>query len=53
MTKAIETLLSAINDLVREGGTWQEKRDKVLSECSDDDKTNLAEFLGWFDGVDV
>jgi hypothetical protein len=49
MSKEIETLLSLIDTIVNAEGTWKEKRDKIMDEASDNDKSNLAEFAGWFE----
>lgn len=55
MDKAkIEKLLELIGEAVNSTGGqhdpgWKEKRDRVLAEASDDDRTNLHEFAGWFD----
>ena len=45
----IETLVELIGALVAGNGTWKEKRDAVLTKCSDMDKTNLDEFCSWFE----
>lgn len=49
----IEKLLELIGKAVNNNGVgaWSSKRDVVLAEASDDDKTNLAEFCGWFEEV--
>jgi hypothetical protein len=45
----IEKLMQLIAELVNETGSpWKEKRDAFLSECSDDDKSSLFEFVSWF-----
>jgi hypothetical protein len=49
MEKQIETLLSTLDDIVRAGGTWTEKRDKIMEMASENDKTNIMEFVTWFD----
>lgn len=49
-----QTLIDAINAIVNAGdGTWQEKRDRFLEAMDDGDKTNLSEFIGWFDDADL
>jgi len=48
-TKEIETFFTILDNIMRAGGTWKEKRDMLLAEASDDDKTNLDEFAAWFD----
>ena len=45
----IETLFDVLSALVKEEGPWKAKRDKILEEASPDDKTNLEEFIAWFD----
>jgi hypothetical protein len=45
----IQRLLSTLDDIVRASGNWKEKGEKILASCSDDDKTNLMEFVTWFD----
>lgn len=49
--EAIAKLLELIGEAVNnpDAATWIEKRDAVLAEASDDDKTNIAEFAGWFE----
>ena len=49
MEKHITILLEVLDKIVAGEGTWKEKRDKILDACSDDDKTNLYEFVAWFD----
>jgi len=44
----IQTLLDLIEKLTNQGKPWKEKRDSVLAEASDDQKTALEEFAGWF-----
>lgn len=46
--KKIEKLLELIGELVNSGKAWTEKRDAILAEAGDDDRTNLTEFSGWF-----
>lgn len=49
-TQKIEKLLELIGEIVNaEKGSWNEKRDLVLNEASQEDKTNLLEFAGWFE----
>jgi hypothetical protein len=45
--KLLELIGKAVDMEVR--GGWQVKRDAVLAEASDEDKTNLSEFSGWFE----
>lgn len=52
MSNEIEKLLELIGDLVSGEGTWTEKRDRVLNNASENDKTNLNEFCGWFEDND-
>lgn len=44
--KLLELICKAVNELK---GSWGDKRDAVLAEASDEDKTNLVEFSGWFE----
>lgn len=45
----LSKLLELVSELVGEGKPWKEKRDMLLAEASEDDKTNLMELVGWFD----
>jgi hypothetical protein len=45
----IETLFQVLDTLIKEDGPWKAKRDKILAEAGPDDKTNLAEFIAWFE----
>jgi hypothetical protein len=49
--KKIERLLGLISDFVQEtdGQSWRDKKDAILAEASDEDKTNLTEFCAWFE----
>lgn len=49
MDKIIETLFSVLEELVSAEGTYNEKRAKILAACGVTDRTNLEEFLSWFD----
>jgi hypothetical protein len=47
----VEKLLELIDEIVcdeKEGLTWTEKRDSILAECTEADRTNLEEFASWF-----
>ena len=44
----IRHLLSLISQAIEAEGSWGEKRQSILNECSDEDKTALAEFASWF-----
>lgn len=47
--KPVRTWLDTLREIVNGEGTWQDKRDAIWSECSDDDdRSNLEEFAGWF-----
>lgn len=46
IVKLLELVGKAVNEL---NGSWSEKRDAVLAESSDEDRTNLEEFAGWFE----
>jgi hypothetical protein len=45
----IETLFHVLETLVKEEGSWKGKRDRILAEANPDDKTNLEEFIAWFE----
>jgi hypothetical protein len=49
MKKEIEQLMEAIDDIVKAEGPWKEKKDKILESLTEDEKTNLYEFIVWFD----
>jgi len=50
MSKTIQDLLEAIDSVVSwDKASWQEKKAMILAECSEDDKINLEEFIGWFE----
>lgn len=53
MEKNIEKLLDAIVDVVTNlpGKTWQEKRDAVLAQASQGEKSSLEEFVSWFEEI--
>ena len=50
-TKEVRKLLDIISTVVNEEGSYFEKHDAILAECSDNEKTNLHEFASWFDVV--
>jgi len=45
----INNLLGTITDIVSADGSWQSKRNEILAECGDDDRTMFEEFLAWFE----
>jgi hypothetical protein len=48
----VHQVLDLITDIVSEpSGTWKEQRDLILAECTESQKTNLFEFVAWFDDV--
>jgi len=50
MEQKIAVLYDAIREVVSESGmTWQEKKNKILEEGSEEDKTSLYEFVAWFE----
>jgi len=49
MEKDIVALLEAIENIVRAEGTWKEKKNAVLNQATEDDKTSLYEFVAWFE----
>jgi hypothetical protein len=54
MTKAqLELLLELLGSFVAESQTWHEKKAALLDIASEEDKTNIEEFVTWFDdGID-
>jgi hypothetical protein len=53
MLKAqLEQFLELLSSLVNESGPWQEKKEALLEVASDDDRSVIEEFVGWF-GDDV
>lgn len=49
----IQQVLDGIEELVSDdSGSWTEKRDLILGSCTESEKTNLFEFIAWFEGVD-
>ena len=44
----IERLLGLIDEIVNEPMTWQNKRDAIWAEASDEHKAYLEEFGSWF-----
>jgi hypothetical protein len=51
--KQIETLIDAIEDVVKAAGTWTEKRTAILDYMTEEQKSALEEFVAWFEeGVD-
>jgi len=45
----ISRLLFFIDKIVSSNGSFREKRDAILAEASDDEKTSLFEFASWFE----
>lgn len=50
--KLIEDLLVSIEKVVQANGPYKEKAAAIRAACSDEDTSNLAEFLSWFDEVE-
>jgi hypothetical protein len=50
--KEIETFFELLDKFINENGPWIKKRANLLSMASSDDKTNLEEFIGWFEERD-
>jgi hypothetical protein len=48
LAELIGTLLTTLGEIVNSDSPWKEKRDAILKECTDNDRTNLAEFSAWF-----
>ena len=49
MDARINALLELIGEVVVMDGTWREKKDAILAQCDDSDRTNLQEFITWFE----
>jgi len=49
METAIQAMFDAMHDLVSGEGSWQEKKNKILELASEDQKTDLYEFIAWFE----
>jgi hypothetical protein len=49
--KLIDQLLEAIDNVISAEGNWKDKQVAILESCDTDQKTNLFEFLSWFDNV--
>jgi hypothetical protein len=49
MEQKIAAFLDAIGEVVSAEGSWQEKKNRILEEATEDQKTNLYEFIAWFD----
>lgn len=47
-TSEIQKLLEYITIVVNGNGSYAEKREKILDNATDDDKTALFEFVSWF-----
>jgi hypothetical protein len=48
--RLVQQLLETIYDLVHSpGADWRSKRDDILNEASEDEKTALLEFCAWFE----
>jgi hypothetical protein len=48
----LNALFDLIEDIVRAEGNWKKKQRLILDEASEDQKTNLFEFVAWFEGAD-
>ena len=44
----IDRLLELIQEAVNSDGSWTEKRDAILAQCTEDERTALDEFACWF-----
>ena len=45
----IEKLLRVITEVVKADGSYKDKVTAIKAACSDEDETNLEEFLAWFE----
>lgn len=45
----VDNLLEAITVLVNDNAPWAEKKKKLLSQAGETERTNLEEFLSWFE----
>jgi hypothetical protein len=50
--KSIDHLLSAIEDIIRAEGSWLDKKETIIEYCNPEQKTQLFEFVAWFDDAD-
>jgi hypothetical protein len=51
-TKLIDLLLSTIGDIIDAEGNWTDKKEAIIQQCDNTDKTNLFEFITWFEDME-
>ena len=49
----MQKLLDVIDDIVAAEGPYKEKVDSLIKFCGENEKTNLFEFIAWFDGMEL
>jgi hypothetical protein len=52
MKTDIRIMLDTITLIVKANGPYKEKLQIILAECDEEDRTNLGEFIAWFDAVE-
>lgn len=49
----MRALIELIDELVQENeGSWRDRRDRLLTEATDDEALNVHEFAAWFEEDD-
>lgn len=53
-SKAASLLRECISEIVHttDGLTWKEKRDMVLEGATEEERSDLEEFAGWFEDME-
>ncbi len=49
----LEHFLSLLDDIVDNDAPWTEKKKALLDVASEDDETNLREFVSWFETDEI
>lgn len=49
--REITALIEAINAIVQINIPYKQKAQFILTECDEGDRTNLSEFVSWFDDL--
>ena len=49
METALQAMFDAMHDVVASEGSWQEKKNRILEIATEDQKTDLYEFVAWFE----
>lgn len=50
---AVKMLFIAVETIVNSPGPWKDKAEKITSLADTTEKTNLEEFMSWFEGIDL